>query len=1730
MRKYFIENLKKITALLLVASMTMTMNVSAVAQDIIVSEDTDNLNQNEEITDIVEEDTLDNISELDEEARERESMPASKTFCNKLLKYLDIKYPLMNLKVPDAPFNDYSSYTSKMGQQVVYDEIVIDGDDPEVAAIAPELTKNMVQFKILGCFGDSIGSDDSGNQIYNDTVKTLIIRNVDEIRNLYVPASVETLIIENTTLNCYQYPSDSPGFQSGMNPGDLSYCKNLKKLVLKNVAFGDNYKRGKAANLLNEITKDCPYETNYVLNLQNCTELEDLVIDVSFAGAREVQLTINGGTENLFGKLTDEKCSINPAPGTGYGQVNLYANANSRLAKSYQSSETVEFKNKQFRLWLLEALGIDTNNDGVISQDEMDAIDTLVLNDQTAHSAPQTSLSAFEELADIQMFHKLKTLEIDFYDPTLESKDYRHTLKGIDYPGALENLTLKNVYWEKDTETKSHDNADIILTNLRTLELRNTEVKTGSGDTYFEHPTQIVLTDTEGALQSCIIEKTDVESIHLINNSDGKGIKDDDEKQRIRFSASDCQKLKNVEFLGEGYAVEGSLNLANDAALTHIGVPNADKTQWTVNGEFDSTYAPINVILNSCPNLGSDCEGIVIDYDFINGRSINVQALDTKFSDAHKLIIYRKPRIDNEVAGKVYLSCDVTDWIYKNYTVERIDEQGVSYREAKDGFVIENRTSFPSIAVFANGQRIRTSGEGNHNNDSKYTEDTDCWVERWNLVMSPGGYSANFGNLTFYVIDPAVTNPENESENVGTLRRVFYPDHVYVEWDKQNTADSIITLPTVRDDETGGYKLNGTKLSSTGVPGEVELKLYVYDGNGDKSYIGFQNIKVFGLPDSVELVNDGTERGSGTKDDPFIIKKNEELKLKARPLVNNVVDRSGDFALRDVYWRIKEYDETPKYTSDSDGYSLYTLDSATKAGISVIRGKLNDGESEAQYDRRVDTSAENGQEATYYNHRRLTFNTAGSKFKIVAQSPYKSKDGEVISSEVYVEVSDKPVYVDVSNDKKLIHGKNGWDETTITIHNTDDTDIVDVSIKNPELYEGCFVVARDSSSTDSKEVWKLKINGNDNSKIKNIINNKKSLTLVIKTDDKKVERVISLSSVFPDTESFWCSEIEDQTYTGKTIKPKLNIYNGKLRLIEGKDYTLSYGKNTNVLSKNAIDKKGKRIGPSITITGKGNFANKQTYYFSIVPRSIESTAKVDDIIVAKTGKDIKISPIVTLDGKKLKQGTDYIVSTTEREIVSLKEPQEYTLYVVGKGNYTGTIPFRFTITESVPANKVSIQKIANQRYNDGAEVKPDIKILYNKKDVTDCFDISYENNTEIGTATVVATSIETSEGKDFTGKAGYSFHGIKKATFKINGLNISDTKLGITGKEKMPEFTYSGQRYKPSINLYYKTGTKPLEEGKDYTITYKNNINAGTAAAIITGKGKYTGTKKLTFKINKYDAGKDKANVIAINNGEDISVNYEKGGVTPKPTISMYGVVLTEKKDYTISYANNKAVAKSDAVNARGKSVAPTLIVTFKGNLSGKKLVPFTITSKDIILGKITLADKPVSTKENAWKQTAATIVDTNGKKLTAGTDYSKTLEYYSNLKCTDAITKKTLDADTTVYVKVTGIKNYEGSYIVGSYRISKTNISTVTARIDNKAYTGTEICPSAGDITVTVGPKNKKTPLVPGKDYEVVEESYKKNINKGTASLTIRGKGDYYGTKVVKYNIVVNKISWWIW
>ncbi len=68
-------------------------------------------------------------------------------------------------------------------------------------------------------------------------------------------------------------------------------------------------------------------------------------------------------------------------------------------------------------------------------------------------------------------------------------------------------------------------------------------------------------------------------------------------------------------------------------------------------------------------------------------------------------------------------------------------------------------------------------------------------------------------------------------------------------------------------------------------------------------------------------------------------------------------------------------------------------------------------------------------------------------------------------------------------------------------------------------------------------------------------------------------------------------------------------------------------------------------------------------------------------------------------------------------------------------------------------------------------------------------------------------------------------------------------------------FSYDGTEKKPTVLVTYQYGTevevRQLTEGSDFTVAYSNNINAGTATAVISGIGNYTGSRTVEYTITE---------------------------------------------------------------------------------------------------------------------------------------------------------------------------------------------------------------------------------------------------------------------------------------
>ena len=92
-----------------------------------------------------------------------------------------------------------------------------------------------------------------------------------------------------------------------------------------------------------------------------------------------------------------------------------------------------------------------------------------------------------------------------------------------------------------------------------------------------------------------------------------------------------------------------------------------------------------------------------------------------------------------------------------------------------------------------------------------------------------------------------------------------------------------------------------------------------------------------------------------------------------------------------------------------------------------------------------------------------------------------------------------------------------------------------------------------------------------------------------------------------------------------------------------------------------------------------------------------------------------------------------------------------------------------------------------------------------------------------------------------------------------NAISLSNAKFA-----SVSAVNYTGKNIAPTPKL--TLDGKELLLGTDYTLSYSNNLNIGTATIKATGKGNYKGTKSINFKIlpNKVTSFKKKSGTNAI--------------------------------------------------------------------------------------------------------------------------------------------------------------------------------------------------------------------------------------------------------------------------
>lgn len=331
------------------------------------------------------------------------------------------------------------------------------------------------------------------------------------------------------------------------------------------------------------------------------------------------------------------------------------------------------------------------------------------------------------------------------------------------------------------------------------------------------------------------------------------------------------------------------------------------------------------------------------------------------------------------------------------------------------------------------------------------------------------------------------------------------------------------------------------------------------------------------------------------------------------------------------------------------------------------------------------------------------------------------------------------------------------------------------------------------------------------------------------------------------------------------------------------------------------------------------------------------------------------------------------------------------------------------------------------------------------------------------------------------------------AVWKPSGLYVEFVNPG-------EEYTYTGSAIKPEI--FVTNNGELLIPGVDYTIAYKNNINASTdlpegspkkPSIVITGKGNLTAAAPLYFEIEKKSINDED-----VLKGDIVAESAAKAA----PVLYYNGMLLKNNKDF-----------KAAVITIGDES---QMVVTALGNYTGViKNLDITIKAK-AELKKLAVALPKTSfvydgTEKVIEDLLVADAKDKSKTPLKLDTDYI--LDYQNNVNA------------GTAKVTVIGIGAYSGS-------VSK------TFKISPKVVTGKVTCSgidkagyeyrAAGvtveeDLQVVLKDGASEATLALGKDYTL---KYSNNKKVGTGKVTVNFIGNYKGTKAVDATFGINSVG----
>lgn len=563
--------------------------------------------------------------------------------------------------------------------------------------------------------------------------------------------------------------------------------------------------------------------------------------------------------------------------------------------------------------------------------------------------------------------------------------------------------------------------------------------------------------------------------------------------------------------------------------------------------------------------------------------------------------------------------------------------------------------------------------------------------------------------------------------------------------------------------------------------------------------------------------------------------------------------------------------------------------------------------------------------------------------------------------------------------------------------------------------------------------------------------------------------------------------------TGTTLDPKIIVTANESLLVEDTDYTVTmYNLNGNV-GENVL----------VTIQGIGNYTGLvENIEIPIVVKELQVLSFDQTEVTATYGNNfIKTASLSVGNGNITYVSLTPSIATvnpfTGAVILNKKGTTVIKAIAEETEEYAQTETQYILKVEPAPINVSNIT--ADNKVYDGTTAatisSSTFTGLVNDQIFTKDTDYTIEanfDNAEVGEnkeVTVTITLLNDNSDKYVLSTSEYTVNASIYAAF------ITDNDITLDNSE----FTYDGSAKNPNPTIVINGNT--LVKDTDYTVSYENNINAGTGYIVIEGTGNYKTEEpvRIPFIINKQSI------TLEI---EDIpDVTYNGSQHRPKPVVKYNDTILEENVDYQVSYESNINASNNAKVNI---SPVETSNYTFD-KTAAYASKSFTINPYQITQDDITL--EYYNVEYDGTEKKPKVTVTANGIKLIENVEY--TVEYAGNIGPSEE-----------ARITVTAISSNYTNYVYVTFNITTKNVLDISGISDNQkiTYTGDPVILS-GNINVSSNPDNITKDDLTIKYYDENNDEIERPTNVGSYSVGYSYTDEYnIGEYIVHFEITKAK------